>query len=337
MNLPLVIEIALGLVFIYLVLSLLTSEIQELIAILLQWRAEHLKKSIENLFTGSAIDDPVYQKFTDEFYASPLIQSLNQEAKGFLAVFFRSIIQALTRTYYLLTRTRNVFDRQKSAPSYIPAETFSVALLQKLNIDQLSQRISELTAKRFSEERLVLLQTVLDDLRNSLGDDSFLDHEFKSLQRSLAKTIDDFISGRTTLSNSVDQVSHQLIQFIDNTESLLGEEHHCKEIIRNRLPYIKQTISQQQLEPTIIEVLRLIFAADADSWSGDRAGSFAKSRLESLPNRPPKVSPWLIEIVEALDREQPELLKNAASLPHPLQQNPRGRSPTARSRSGKLV
>ena len=44
MNLPLVIEIAIGLVFIYLVLSLLISEIQELITILLQWRAEHLKK-----------------------------------------------------------------------------------------------------------------------------------------------------------------------------------------------------------------------------------------------------------------------------------------------------
>jgi hypothetical protein len=313
MTLPLVIEIAIGLVFIYLVLSLLTSEIQELIAILLQWRAEHLKKSIENLFTGSAIDDPVYQKFTDEFYASPLIQSLNQEAKGLLAVFFRSIIQTLTRTYYWLTRTRNVFDRQTSAPSYIPAETFSVALLQKLNIDQLSQRISELTAKRFSEERLILLQTVLDDLRNSLGDNSFLEHEFKGLQRSLTQTIDDFISGRTTLSNSVDQVSRQLIQFIDNTESLLGEEHHCKEIIRSRLPYIKQTISQQQLEPTITEVLRLIFAAD--SRTGDRP--LDRQTLDRQTN----VSPWLIEMVETLDREQPELLKNAALLPHSLQQN----------------
>ena len=309
MNLPLVIEIAIGLVFIYLILSLLTSEIQELIAILLQWRAEHLKKSIENLFTGSAIEDPVYQKFTDEFYASPLIQSLNQEAKGVLAIFFRSIIQGLTRSYSLLTRTRNVFDRQKSAPSYIPAETFSVALLQKLNIDQLSQSISELTAKRFSQERLVLLQIVLDDLRNSLGDNSFLDHEFKGLQRSLDNTIDDFISGRTTLANSVNQVSHQLLQFIDNTESLLGEEHHCKEIIRSRLPYIKQTISQQQLEPTIAEVLRLVFAT-SNALPGTRSG-----------DRPAKVSPWLVEMVETIDREQPELLKNVALLPYPLQQN----------------
>ena len=201
-----------------------------------------------------------------------------------------------------------MFDRQKSAPSYIPAETFSVALLQKLNIDQLSHRVSELTAKRFSEERLFLLQTVLDDLRNSLGDNSFLDYEFKGLQRSLDNTIDDFINGRTTLASSVDQVSQQLLQFIANTESLLGEEHHCKAIIRSRLPYIKQTIAQQQLEPTITEVLRLVFATDPNALgvhSGDR----------------PAKSPWLAEIVETLDREQPELLKNVALLPQSLQQN----------------
>ncbi|MBD3882594.1 hypothetical protein IFO70_12555 [Phormidium tenue FACHB-886] len=316
MNLPLVIEIAIGLIFIYLVLSLLTSELQELIAILLQWRAEHLKKSIENLLTGNAIDNPIYQEFANEFYESPLIQSLNQEAKGLLAVFFRRIVQALTHIYYVVTRTRGVFDRQKSGPSYIPAETFSVALLQKLNIDQLSQRISELTARKFSDERLFLLQSILEDLRNSLGDNSFLEHEFKALQRGLAGTIDDFISGRATLSNSIEEVSNQLIQFIENTETLLGEDNHCKEIIRHRLPYLKQTISQQQLEPTITEVLRLIFENDVD--------------------RHVKISPWLAEIVEMLDREQPDLLKNVATLPESLKQNMLSLAKQARTKANSL-
>lgn len=93
MNLPVVNDIAIGLIFIYLILSLLTSEVQELITILLQWRAEHLKRSIENLFTGDSVDDPLYQKFTDKFYSSPLIRALNQEAKGRLAVAFRKGIQ----------------------------------------------------------------------------------------------------------------------------------------------------------------------------------------------------------------------------------------------------
>ena len=47
MNLLFILDIALGLVFTYLILSLLASEILELIATLLQWRAAHLRKSIE--------------------------------------------------------------------------------------------------------------------------------------------------------------------------------------------------------------------------------------------------------------------------------------------------
>ena len=134
MNLPVVIDIAIGLIFIYLILSLLTSEVQELITILLQWRAEHLKRSIENLFTDDSVDDPLYQKFTDKFYSSPLIRALNQEAKGRLAVAFRKGIQFITAFCYSIAHTRSVFRNQKSGPSYIPARTFPAALLQQINM-----------------------------------------------------------------------------------------------------------------------------------------------------------------------------------------------------------
>ncbi|NJO40193.1 MAG: hypothetical protein HC865_05850 [Cyanobacteria bacterium RU_5_0] len=308
MNPPLVVEIAIGLIFIYLTLSLLTSEIQELISILLQWRAEHLKKSIENLLTGDNKDDPLYRKFTDELYESPLIRALNQEAKGILAVFFRKIIQALIAIYYLLTGTRNIFGRQKSGPSYIPAETFSVALLQKINITQLSQTISELTARKFRDESLTALREILDDLRFSLGsdplligDDSLLEKQFRSLEHNLEDTIEDFVSGRTTLSNSIEQISDRLILFIDNANSLLAEENHCKEIIRHRLTYLKQTIARKQLEPTVAEVLRLIFAED---------------ELNGI-----KLSPWLTEILTKLEKEHPELLRKVADLPRQLKRN----------------
>jgi flagellar biosynthesis protein FliR len=46
MSLPLILDIAIGLIFIYLILSLLASEIQELIATLLQWRAKHFPIAI---------------------------------------------------------------------------------------------------------------------------------------------------------------------------------------------------------------------------------------------------------------------------------------------------
>lgn len=52
MNLPAMFDLVLGLIFIYLIFSLLASEIQELIATLLQWRAAHLKKSVEIFLAG---------------------------------------------------------------------------------------------------------------------------------------------------------------------------------------------------------------------------------------------------------------------------------------------
>ncbi|MBW4660179.1 MAG: hypothetical protein KME15_16000 [Drouetiella hepatica Uher 2000/2452] len=309
MNLPVVIEIAIGLVFIYLTLSLLTSEIQELIAILLQWRAEHLRKSVENLLTGENIDDPLHQKFVDELYDSPLLRSLNQEAKGLFANAFRQITYSLSRLYHSTTGTRNIFGQQKSAPSYIPAETFSVALLQKLNIEQLSQKVSELTARKFSEERLLLLRNILNDLRNSLGDNALLENEFRHLQNCLQESMDDFISGRATLSSNIEQVSEQLIQFINNTETLLEQDHPCQEIIRKRLPYVKQMILRRQPEPTVTEVLRLIF----DKNMSEKSMGASRSSL--------KASPCLNKIIDSLDRESPELIKQVSDLPEHLKQN----------------
>lgn len=58
MSLPIVLEIAIGLLFIYLTLSLVASEIQEILSALFQWRAEHLKRSIEQLLAGDTARPP---------------------------------------------------------------------------------------------------------------------------------------------------------------------------------------------------------------------------------------------------------------------------------------
>lgn len=308
MNLPLIFEIAIGLLFIYLILSLLTSEIQELVATLLQWRAEHLKKSIENLITGETVDEPVQRSFVDDLYDSALIRSLNQEAKGLLATSFRQIVQAAIAIFRTLTGTRNIFGKQHSGPSYIPPETFAVALLQKINVGELSQKISELTLKKFRDENLDSLREILEDLQISLGDDPFLvgdgsllAKEFSKLKQSLENTVEDFVSDRASLSTCLDQIAEQMTLFIDNTDALLMDANHCKDVIRKRLSYLKQTILRKQLEPTITEVLRLLFAESDDHTV--------------------KLSPWLAEIVARLHKESPEILQQVADLPQHLRQN----------------
>ncbi|MEH1821809.1 MAG: hypothetical protein V7L31_22470 [Nostoc sp.] len=131
MNLPVVIDITLGLVFIYLILSLLASEIQELIATFLQWRAKHLKNSIELLLAGgSETEESDFTKarnLVEILYNDPLINTLNQQAK-------RKVEQ-------LRNNAKNIdnkrLEEKQSGPSYLPSETFAITLLDTLKIPQL--------------------------------------------------------------------------------------------------------------------------------------------------------------------------------------------------------
>lgn len=300
MNLPLVIDVVLGLLFIYLTLSLLASEVQELIGTLLQWRAEHLKKSIENLVAN--------EEFADRIYSTPLIKSLNQEAKGLFSTFFRRFSYVVSDIYHRVTRTRNVFGDKRSGPSYIPSEAFAIAILQQINAGELSRKISELAFRRFVDEKVSLVQDVLESLRNSLGDYSLLEDEFKRLKQSLYDLLDDFVHRRASLSDSIQQITDQLHHFIDNTEEILVNNNHCKEIVRRRLPYLKQTIALRHLEPTVAEVLSIIFN------EGDR-------RIDAASDSTQHISPALIEVIELIRHENPELLQQIANLPDQLKQN----------------
>jgi GTPase SAR1 family protein len=290
MNLPLVFDIATGLIFIYLILSLLTSELQELLSTVLQWRADHLKKSIEVLLNGNNSDDPSEQQFANALYNTPLLQSLNQEAKGPIAKFFRSITQGIGRAYRNITSTRNVFYGQQSGPSYIPSESFAAALLQKLDLDAINQKISESSLKSFSREKIALLQEIIDAIRTSVGDDTLLESELTVLKRNLTDIYDDLINRRTTLAISIDNATRQLIQFVDNTSTALIEDERCQNIIRQRIPYLRQAIFLRKLEPTISEVVSMVL-----------------DNQQSIP-------PHLADIIERIRQENP-------NIPQHLKQN----------------
>jgi hypothetical protein len=299
MNLPVVIDIAIGLIFIYLILSLLTSEIQELVTILLQWRAEHLKRSIENLFTGNSEDDPLYQKFTDKFYRSPLIKALNQEAKGRFAVAFRKGTQFIATLYYSVTRTRSVFRHQKSGPSYIPAKTFSVALLQQIQIKDFSQKVGELTARQFSTQKLAQISAFLNALypqpdRSLNGENLVLKQQYHNLQQSLDQTIAELVNGRSNLSSCLDQLSAQMVLFLDSVD-WESQSDRPTPMIRSQLAYLKQAIAQRQSEPTVTEVLQLIFDQENAAQN-----------------------PWVTDMLTTLKAANPELL-GQSNLPKQLQ------------------
>ncbi|NET17083.1 MAG: hypothetical protein F6K08_31855, partial [Okeania sp. SIO1H6] len=166
MNLPVILDIAIGLIFIYLIFSLLASEIQSILTIILQWRATHLKKSIEELIAGepyisknnskSSTEIEKVQKLANSLYQNQLIKNLNYSgSKGPLERGFRRIIQMLGNLSRAVTGINNVFDAEKTAPSYIPSDTFAASLIDTLKLQELMQMISEDKLRDFIDNILL--------------------------------------------------------------------------------------------------------------------------------------------------------------------------------------
>ena len=148
MNLPFVLDVAIGLVFIYLILSLLASEVQELITTLLQWRAKHLKESIEILL-GGGVELSEHQTqvktLVDELYNDPLLQNVNQGVTGGIARWFRQF------TKLFPGNRRGAYGEElATGPSYIAPETFATSLLERLGISKLINKLTEVRLERFA-------------------------------------------------------------------------------------------------------------------------------------------------------------------------------------------
>jgi hypothetical protein len=95
-----ILEVAVGMIFVYLLVSLVVSAASELIAAMLKWRGEHLWKGISNLLRDpkdpASKKDANYAPLARVLYDHPLIMRLAQPGKK---------------------------------PSYIPSRTFALVLL----------------------------------------------------------------------------------------------------------------------------------------------------------------------------------------------------------------
>jgi len=211
MNLPLVIDIAIGLIFIYLIFSLLTSEILELITTLLQWRAVHLKESIEGLLAGN--ETPKLKQarlLANQLYENPFLNTLNQEAKGLGASFPRRLNQTIGRFFRNILKRENVFGDKNSGPSYIGSESFATSLLDTLGIPIVVQKFTFMRMQAFKER---LINKAESELRNSgiIGvDDITLKLEFPTRDDEIKAQ--DFLQQRYQISDA-NQVLPILKQF----------------------------------------------------------------------------------------------------------------------------
>ena len=116
------IEVILGLVFVYLLLSLLCTAINEYIAGILNKRGRELFNAVDELLASDEV--------RNAFYGHPLITSLNP-ANAEIRDRLAKIKQKLygTRWIYRLVNWVRPSIRRQRYPSYLPARNFALALL----------------------------------------------------------------------------------------------------------------------------------------------------------------------------------------------------------------
>lgn len=127
-----VLDVAIGVTFLYLLLALLVTTTQELFASVLRWRSANLYNAIESMLTGTFTpaapgskagpNAPEAEKgqpldLVTQLYAHPLIRNLVEEPSKLKGVVHT---RALSWT------------AKRKLPSYIPSKTFALALLDIL-------------------------------------------------------------------------------------------------------------------------------------------------------------------------------------------------------------
>ncbi len=311
MNLPLVLDVIISLVFIYLVLSLLASELQELVATLLQWRAKHLKDSIANLISGNG--DP-NQRFTEtkvkdlvnDLYDNPLIKNVNQEARGFTARSFRM----LTRMFPGNQRGNYGHD-QSTGPSYIPSETFATAFIERLGMSGLVDRLVENRLEKFVQ-RIIGDVMVYDDviqlndpqtlpgiwdLAAKHGVDLGYDLYFRGLVEDYQSVVKDYRRQYADINTSIARLSEALDRYI----AAASQEAH-QTYFADRVKALKTSLFGQDndrimfsagLQPTLQEVSGLL----------DRGNTVYKelaTRYANMSNQADSITQYATDRAKAL-------------------------------------
>ncbi|MDX2215091.1 MAG: hypothetical protein SFY66_17520 [Oculatellaceae cyanobacterium bins.114] len=267
MNLPFILDVAIGLVFIYLIISLLASELQELLTTLLQWRAAHLKKSIEILLAGG--DNPENREensenrrkakdIVNDIYGNPLVRNISQESREGIEATIRQISRAIV-TLFGLRKQRTL---RGNEPSYIPAETFASTLLERLNIPQISQKIVALNLQKLvSDEINTKVRSYLENPILPVNDATreTLTTDFTTLEERLNTICETFRDEKITLFSAVNQIEDELdlsvnASFVNKVQSLTSNDSVVQNLV-DQLLAIRKALFKEGTDENINEFM----------------------------------------------------------------------------------
>ncbi|WP_028084725.1 hypothetical protein [Dolichospermum circinale] len=278
MNLPFILDVALGLIFIYLILSLLASEIQELITTVLQWRAEHLRRSVEIFLAGDAqnSEKPEVIQLVNRIYGNPLIQSINQEAKGLLATLPRRATWVFASFFSLLRKSNSRFrketvfgDQKRSAPSYIGGDNFANTFMDTLQLPTLVKKITEIRLEKFKKENLDEIIQVLITLESSINNQELSSNivtDYKQLEFDYNRIVNEFKNEKYDIYMSINRMRDSLDKYIYRFESNMENHEDILDKPLQELKFLRKDIFEDPekaivlggLKPNINEIVKSI-------------------------------------------------------------------------------
>jgi hypothetical protein len=134
-----VLDVAIGMAFVYLLMSLIASAVQEMLSAFMQLRAANLQRGLRSLFSGDSIGSTM--DLVNSIYNHGLVRGLYldppRDTKGLLADFRMPLdgLRVWLRKVIGITPTMpiTVVQNQLLLPSYIPARVFAKAMIDILN------------------------------------------------------------------------------------------------------------------------------------------------------------------------------------------------------------
>ncbi len=139
-----ILDLALGMAFVYLLLSLIATVVQEILATITQARSANLRRGLHSLFSGDPLefmaDGTPGKLFVDALYQHGLVRGLYQDPEQDSKGAVRQVKSFQNRLALRLRRWLNIVPPGSAEqpadlllPAYIPARTFSLALMDLLD------------------------------------------------------------------------------------------------------------------------------------------------------------------------------------------------------------
>lgn len=131
-----ILDIAIGVIFVYILLSLICSTLNEWMSRMLSLRSKTLKKAVEKLLVSS--------ENTEKFYEHPLIKVLSRPG------WFDKLL------------------KRESSPSYIPSHLFALAMLDTLGVSGSKKGLesaAKISDQGLKSSLLVLLEDAGQDMK----------------------------------------------------------------------------------------------------------------------------------------------------------------------------